>query len=89
LNEKKFLLKVKKIIYSVLQNEKLLQREWHLGTVESVIDSKTLSVYVNGSTTPQTIPCNPDITFAVGDKVFVHFVNGDSRNKFVPYKRGI
>lgn len=89
MTEQQFYDVVKKIVYQILIKEKLLQSEWHLGKVESVIDSKTLSVYVDGSTTPQTIPCNPDVTFNVGDEVFVLFVNNDSRNKFVPFKRGV
>jgi hypothetical protein len=89
MTEQQFYDAVRKIVYQILTKEKLLQSEWHLGTVESVIDSKTLSVYVDGSTTPQAIPCNPDVTFNVGDEVFVLFVNNDSRNKFVPFKRGV
>lgn len=80
---------IEKKIYSILREKRILGGEWHLGKVESVISSKKISVYVDGSDTPQRIPCNPDVTFNVGDHVWVIFVNGDSRNKFVLSKRAI
>ncbi len=79
----------KKIIKKVLKEENLSRNEWHVGKVSSVISTKLLNVYVNGSTIVQKIPCNPNVTFSVGEEVWVHFVNGDSKNKFVPYKRAI
>lgn len=81
------------IISTVVQNElkksNLHNGQWHLGTVDQVKTSKLLSVFVDGSTTAQDIPCNPDITFTVGSRVFVLYVNGDTKNKFIPFKRGI
>ena len=88
LNEK-FFDAVRKIVYQILNNENLLRREWHLGKVESVIDAKTLMVFVNGSTISQKITCNPSVTFAVNDEVWVLFINGDSKDKFVISKRGV
>jgi hypothetical protein len=86
---KGFFESMKMLIHQELKKERLLIGEWHNGKVESVISSKLLSVYVDGSTTPQKIPCNPDVTFAAGDEVFVQFINRDTKNKFVPYKRGV
>lgn len=80
---------IKEIVYVILKNEGLLRGEWNNGVVESVISPKMLTVKINGSNVAQKVPCNPSVTFEVGDEVFVHFVNGDSKNKFVPYKRGI
>lgn len=77
------------IIQNELKNANLQTGQWHLGTVSQVKTSKMLSVFVDGSTTAQDIPCNPDVTFAVGSKVFVLYVNGDTKNKFVPFKRAI
>lgn len=80
---------IRKVVYDVLDNEKFFQGEWQIGTVAEVISDKMLNVYVNGSDVPQKIPCNPDVRFKVGDEVWVHNVNRDSKNKFVPYKRGV
>jgi hypothetical protein len=80
---------IKKIIYQILRKENLFQGEWHNGKVESVISAKLLSVYVDGSTTAQKIPCNPDVTFVIGDEIFVIHVNGDSKNKFALCRRGV
>lgn len=80
---------IKDIVYMILRNEGLLRGEWNNGVVVGVISASLLSVRVNGSEIIQKIPCNPSVTFAVGDEVFVHFVNGDTKNKFVPYKRGV
>lgn len=87
MSQEKFLDAVAKVVESILKEKNLLVGEWHLGTVSSVISSYVLSVFVNGSSTAQVIPCNPNIPFSNGDEVWVHFVNGDSSNKFVPYKR--
>lgn len=80
---------VEKIVETVLQNKGLLNGQWHLGTVEQVISPTRLSVFVDGSTVPQTIPCNPKVIFSVGDKVFVLYVNGKSSDKYVPFHRGL
>lgn len=85
--DSKFFNLVKKIVYKILTKEKLLQGDWHLGKVASVVSRFKLNIYIDGSNTIQIVPCNPDVTFAVNDEVFVHFVNGDSKNPFVPYKR--
>lgn len=78
---------VTQIVQTVLQNNNVLQGEWHLGKVESVVSNYALNVYVDGSLIPQVIPCNPNIRFIPNDEVWVHYVNGDSKNKFIPYKR--
>jgi hypothetical protein len=88
INEK-FINAVSKIVYSILKKENILIGQWHLGKVESVISAKKISVYVDGSTTPQEIPCNPDITFSVNDEIWVIFINNDSRNKFAISKRAV
>jgi hypothetical protein len=87
--DKKFIEAVQSIVYSVLQNENLLTGEWHNGKVASVIDSKTLTCYIDGSTTAVKVPCNPNITFAVNDEVFVIYCNRNSNNKYVIAKRAI
>lgn len=63
--------------------------EWHLGKVASVISSKRLSVYVDGSSASQNIACNPDVAFGVGDEIFVIFVNGNQLDKFAICKRAV
>lgn len=78
-----FLEKVKKIIYTILRKEKLLQSEFHFGKVNQVISTKQLSVFIDGDTTAQTVRCNPDVTFNVGDNVLIVFVNNDPKSKIV------
>ena len=84
-----FIRVIKSIIYTILEDEKILTKEWHVGKVKTVVSTKILEVYVDGNDIAQRIPCNPNVTFSVNDEVFVHFINGDSANKFVPYKRGV
>lgn len=84
-----FLEFVERIVYSVLRKNNILLGEWHLGKVKTVLSTKLLEVYVDGSDVAMKIPCNPDVTFAVGDEVFVQFINRDTKNKFIPYKRGV
>jgi hypothetical protein len=78
-----FLDSVMKVVYKVLRKERLLQSEFHIGKVESVISTNQLSVFVDGSDTAQKIKCNPDITFNVGEQVIVIFINNDPKNKYV------
>jgi len=85
----KFYKIIEEIVKEQLKKEKLLNGNWHLGTVDSVIDSKKLKVLVDGGQLPQTISCNPDVTFSVGDSVWVIFINGNPRDKFVLSKRAV
>lgn len=80
---------IKQIIQTELKNKNILNGQWHLGVVDSIIDSKKLSVFVDGSTTAQTIPCDPDRTYQVGDEVWVVFINGNPRNKQVMGRRPV
>lgn len=87
--DSKFFNLVKKIVYKILTKEKLLQSEWRLGKVASIISTKMLTVYINGSTVAQRVPCNPDVTFAVGDEIWVICINKDSKNMYVLSKRAV
>lgn len=78
---------VEKIIYMVLRKHNLLQGEWHLGKVKSVISDKLLEVYIDGSDQSQTVKCNPDVPFEVNDAVYITYINRDSKNKFVISRR--
>lgn len=80
---------IRKIVCQILEEKGLLLGDWHVGTVTAINSPTTLTVKVNGSTTTQVVPCNPNEVFEVNDEVFVQFINGDSRNKFVPFRRGI
>ncbi|MGG1663874.1 hypothetical protein [Brevibacillus sp. NRS-1366] len=80
---------IQEIVYTVLKNENLLQAEWHLGRVESVLSPTMLSVFVDGSTISQKIPCSKRDTYAPNDEIWVQFVNRDSKNKFAKGLRGI
>lgn len=85
----RFINVVQSIVKTEIQNAGLYLGQWHNGTVEEVISPSRLRVFVDGSMTSQQVPCNPDVLFKSGDKVFVLFVNGDTKNKFIPFKRGI
>lgn len=85
----KFVDAVTKVVESILRNKGLTNGQWHMGKVEEVLSNKLLSVYIDGSDEAQKIPCNPDVSFSQEDKVFVLYVNGNSKDKFVPFKRGI
>lgn len=87
--QEKLLKIIKKLIYQILEKENLLQGQWHLGKVNKVINSKLLSVFVDGSNVAQTIPCSPDIVYEEMNEVWVVFINSSSSNKFVISKRGV
>jgi len=78
---------VRSIFYTELKKLNKLTGEWHLGKVNSVISPYVLSVFVDGSTSAQNIPCNPNIIFNKDEEVWVHYINGNPMDKFVPYKR--
>lgn len=80
---------VTKIIYKILEKENVLQSEWLLGKVDVVVDSKTLKCFINGSATSLTVNCNPDVTFHVGDEIWIICVNNNPINKFALCRRGI
>lgn len=84
-----FVENVMKVIYKVLRKEQLLQSEFRLGKVDSVISPTQLKVFIDGSTTSVTCSCNPDVTFATGNNVFVIYINNNSNNRFVLCKRAI
>ncbi|MFB5759116.1 hypothetical protein [Paenibacillus medicaginis] len=87
-NDKEFFYDaVKKIVQTEISNLGLLNGNWHLGEVVSIVNSFKLMVCVDGSTTPQEISYNPDVSFKAGDQVWVIFINGKSRDKFVLCKR--
>ncbi|GEL75776.1 hypothetical protein [Tenuibacillus multivorans] len=79
---------IKRLVYKILKNEDLLAGEWRFGEVESVVNDTRLMVKVNGFDPAIEIPCNPDATFNVGDRVFVHYVNRNPSDRFVPYRCG-
>jgi hypothetical protein len=75
------------IVYTVLNNEGVLRGPWRLGKVESVVSNNLLRVYIDDSETAQTVPCDPDKNFIAGDDVYVVYINGDPKDKFVTHKR--
>jgi hypothetical protein len=89
MSDKEILLElIKSVVNMELNNRNLIGGDYHVGTVESVISRYAVKVYLNGITdTSYSVPCNPNIIFVAGDEVWVHYVNGDPNNKFIPYKR--
>lgn len=80
---------IRTIVKNEIRNMGLLTGQWRLGTVKAVKANNILSVCVDGSATPQDIPCNPDGNFSVNSEVWVIFINGDSKNKFVISRRAV
>jgi predicted Holliday junction resolvase-like endonuclease len=78
---------IKLILDLIYKNRK--KDEWYMGTIDTVVSIYKAYVYINGSSSSQLIPTNPDVIFNPGDEVFVHFINGDSTIKYIPYKRSI
>lgn len=80
---------ITRIVNQVLAKQGVLQGQWHLGVVESVISTKQLSVYIDGSTVPQKVSANPSVTFSNGDHIWVVFINGNPLDKFAISKRAV
>lgn len=78
---------IRKITLDIIQELKLLNGQWHFGKVDQVVSPSQLKVFVDGSTTSQTINCNPDITFQPNDHVIIVYINGNPRDKFVISRR--
>jgi hypothetical protein len=89
MNENQFYKHMEEIVLNVLKDQGMLIGQWHLGQVDTVVSPLKLKVFVDGDTTSQTVSCNPDITFAAGDHVWVVFINGNPRDKFVISKRAV
>lgn len=89
MNETQFYKSIEQIILNVLNDKGILNGQWHLGEVETVVSPLKLKVFVDGDVTSQTVSCNPDITFNAGDHVWVIFINGNPRDKFVVSKRSV
>jgi hypothetical protein len=80
---------IQDVVKSEISNLGLNLGNWQLGIVESVVSPKKLKVFINGAKVSQEVPCNPDVAFAAGDNVFVIFINGDQRNKYVMSRRAL
>ena len=86
--EEKFIQVVQQIVRNILEKMGLLVNEWHLGTVYDVNEDGTLNLFIDGSyTLTPSVPANPDLDFLENDLVWVHFVNRNPNNLFVPYRR--
>lgn len=80
---------IKDIVYQILEKENLTAKEWQLGKIDEVLSEYRLKVFINGSTVSEIVPCNPNVKFFNGEFVWVIFINGNPRDKFVPFKRSI
>lgn len=88
MKQDEFINKIQSIITNFLEKRGFFIHEWHLGKVAAVNSDKTLDIYIDGSSTPTpSIPANPAMNFTVNDYVWVHFVNRNPNNLFVPYHR--
>lgn len=86
---KAFINKVKDIVYKILNKHNLLQGNWHLGKVDTVISSTKIKAFVDGSATSQLIAANPDVAFTVGDEIWIIFINNNQKDKYALCRRGI
>ncbi|MDT0160259.1 hypothetical protein [Bacillus sp. AG4(2022)] len=77
------------IVKNTINSLGLQVGQWHLGKVTEVVSLTKLKVIVDDGQFAQTVSCNPDITFAVDDQVWVIFINGNPRDKFVLSKRAV
>lgn len=88
MQQDKFIEVIQKIVKNMLEKMGFLTHEWHLGKVAVVNINGTVDVFIDGSSvvTP-SVPTNPHIAFVANDYVWVHFVNRNPNNLFIPYKR--
>ena len=85
-----FISKIQDIVYNYLEKRGFFIHEWHLGKVAKVNSDNTLNIFIDGSSTATPcIPANPDVNFNPNDYVWVHYVNRNPNNLFIPYKRHI
>lgn len=89
MEQEDFILSVQKIIRNELKRANLYAGQWHLGKVDSVIDTKHIKCFVDGNVVSETIGANPDITFATGQEIWVVFINGNPLDKFALCKRAV
>lgn len=85
--DKIFIEKVKQIVYKILEKEGLLKTPFRLGVIDTVVSTKQVKAFIDGSTQSQILPCNPDVTFAPGDDVYI--IQNGLVDKFVLCKRGV
>lgn len=64
-------------------------KPWHQGKINEVVSPTKLKVFVDGSDTAQTIPCSKNEPYAVGDEVWIVYINNNPRDKFVFGLRGL
>lgn len=84
-----FIALVQNIVRTEINNLGLLQGQWHLGVVDTIVDAKFLNTFIDGSIVSQKIPFNPSVTFAIGDNILILYVNGNSRDKYAFAKRTV
>lgn len=80
---------IKTIKDLVKQELKGLNNRDHYGRIDSVVDQYKAYVYVDNGTISQLIPTNPNITFSANEEVYVVFINGDEKDKFVLCQKAI
>jgi hypothetical protein len=88
MNDKQFYEMVRTIVRDELKAQNLVG-QWHLGKVSEVLSTKQIKVFVDGGDIAQTVACNPSVTFAVNDEVWVVYINGNPRDKFAISKRAV
>jgi hypothetical protein len=89
MNDKQFHNLMKTMIREELKAQGLLVGQWHLGKVGQIVSTKQLKCYIDGGDVLQTVACNPSVTFAVNDEIWVIYINGNARDKFAISKRAI
>lgn len=89
MNDKQFHDLIKTMIRDELKAQGLLVGQWHLGKVGQTISTKQLKCYIDGGDALQTVACNPKVTFAVNDEIWVVYINGNPRDKFAICHRAV
>lgn len=84
----KFILnEITNIVYGILNKENLLFNSWRFGKVAEVISTTKLKCYIDGSDVAITVSCNPDITFAINDEIWIVNTAKDNSSRFALCKR--
>lgn len=80
-NQQDFIKYVEAIVDSKLKQSGATQ--WHIGTIRGVFNKYSALVEMQNLGESIQIPTNPNVQFFPGEQVFVVYINGDKRNKYV------
>lgn len=74
---------VEKMVIQILKKNNLLTGNKTFGVVEEVLNKSTLMVHLQHSNTSEIVNCSPNVTFHIGDRVLVEYINNSPHDRFV------